>query len=113
METATGRIKLFSDATVIIPAGQTVVVDSFEYANFTSINYNISIKESATPKHKAFALTVTKKNGDVSDYIYEKTGDPIANQVNISLSGSDVIFEVTNNEVNDLSLFYRKNRIGE
>ena len=112
METATGRVKPFSTLSIVIPVGQTVLVDQFNYSDFISTNYNITIKDDLDTKHKALTLTISKKGSDVSDYIYWKTGDFIAAQINVYVSGSDVNFEVTNNEVNDLSLFYRKNKIG-
>ena len=98
---------------ITIPAGQTVIVDTIAYAKLVSLDYNISIKDTVSGKYRAFVSTVTKKNSNVSDYISDKTGDYINASVNVSLNVSDVELAVTNNEVNDISLFYLKTKIGE
>lgn len=102
METATGRIKSFSNLSATIPAGQTINVDSIPLADFLKADYKIKIFNQANNVFKGFELGSMRQGSTVDFNIFGILGDTISKTIQFSVVGSDVIFAVTNNELFDL-----------
>ena len=86
-----------------IPAGTTVTVDTLILSDFISANYQVKLYNTANDKFSGFTMDVNRVSTDADFALYMIMGDNISRSVDVSISGSSVLFKITNNEAYDLT----------
>ena len=86
-----------------IPAGTTVTVDTFELSSFVSANYKVKLYNTTNDNFSGFTMDVSRVSTDADFALYMIMGDNIDRTVDVSISGSIVLFKITNNEAYDLT----------
>ena len=88
---------------IIIPAGDTVAVDSGLFSLYRRANYEIELYNVVNDSFVSFKMSTVKNNADADFNVYAILGGPVARVINFSVVGADVIFAVTNSEAFDLT----------
>lgn len=109
----TGKLDLVnnivSTTSVLVPAGQTVTVDSVTHATLKSIDYLVNIHKSDFTQTRTFKMLLSRDGSDVKDSIYSRVGNGLSLQVVSSVVGLNATIAVTNNEAFDVTCSFNKN----
>lgn len=90
----------------VVSASSTKSIDTFKFTDLLKRNYEITVYNSVENKFKTFTMTVSKRNGDVSDTVYNKDGDVIDYGINAVIVGPNVELQVQNNETYNLDVSF-------
>lgn len=80
-------------------ASSTTDIDTVPLASFQGIKYFISYWNDAQDKRKVLELSITKKTGSLKSSVYGKIGDELDVDVDESISGTDMLLTISNNEL--------------
>lgn len=84
-----------------VPAGQTVIVDSFDSSIHSAAHYDINATEvtaSADKKFRRLKLDTRRDDSGVKDIVRGRFGKGLSLAINTQLNGSSIELKVTNNE---------------
>lgn len=89
-----------------VDSGDTITLDSFAFSFFKAVKWHIVISNLSTSKVRCYEMFTTHQNGTSPSYnLYGILGDQINHTVNLYVSGSDINFDVTNNEGETLLIY--------
>ena len=83
---------------VVIPAGDTVDVDTNTFSTFLGVFYELTMFNEAENKYLGFEINANRKGSEVCFSVYGKVGDQLARVVNVLKDGTDSILRITNSE---------------
>jgi hypothetical protein len=99
------RKKTTKNISAVVPAGDTVVVDSIPLSTFCAAKYLICIGNKTEDVHKSFELFASKaKNNNVHDTIGSKITDSFKSTTQVNVVGSDVELLIGNLEAFDFDV---------
>lgn len=109
----TGKLDLVNNlisgtTSVLVPAGQTVTVDSVTHSTLKTIDYLVNIHKSDFTKTRAFKMILSRDGSDVKDSVYSRVGNDLNCAVVSNVVGLDAIISVTNNEAFDITCSFNK-----
>lgn len=79
-----------------IPAMTSAAVDIVPLSSFSSVDYSASFKTST--KNRGLKIFVSKAVSGIKELVFAKVGDFINIEVTTSISGSDLLVNVQNQE---------------
>jgi hypothetical protein len=96
-------------ASINIPAGQTVTIDSSLHAELKSISYFINLHKSDFTKIRSFKMSLVRVGSQVQDSVYSRIGNDLDCAVVSDVVGLNATIAVTNNEAFDITCSFNKN----
>lgn len=84
--------------SVEVAASSQISADTNALAEFKAVEYIITVYNEAQDKYRSFHLSAIRKSGGVADSVFNKKGDSINYDVSVSISGSDVVLTLDNQE---------------
>lgn len=95
---------IWEEVTDTVSASSSKVVDTVALADFSAIEYKVTLFNTANNKTKKFTLDVVYENSAVSDTLYAKRGSALNYGIAAAINGSNMEITVTNNEAYDLEV---------
>lgn len=105
----TANSLIWTRTIVVIPAGQTLVVDNNLLNSFSRLKYILNFKGDTSGETKGLELTVQNNNGSLDDVVTTRLGGSLNTNINVTDDSIDMFLEITNNESEDLTLSFIKN----
>ena len=95
-------------ATILIPAGNTVIADTVALADFHALKYFLVMFNDGNSINKSLELNVVKIASSVRETVSNKVGTSADLEVNGTINGTDFELELVNNEAFDLTVEFAK-----
>lgn len=95
-------------STLIVDAGQTLVVDVTLLSAFSRIDYIINYKDNPVTVTRSQKLTVQNNAGTITETVSERLGGSIDAPINVTDDSVDCFIEITNNELFDIEVTFLK-----
>jgi len=77
-------------------AAEVKEIDSFNFNNFLSSRYVVSLQKPTENQARMFDLSISRKNNDVKHQIFARVGDNIEYDFSVTLSSGRVVLTLTN-----------------
>lgn len=90
-------------------ASSTIIADTIPLIKFVGVKYIIQFSNDSEDKFNTIEVLAAKKSGgNLEDNVVGNLGDDIDVDTNVIISGSDVILQLTNNEIYQLDVAISK-----
>ncbi|TFH11195.1 MAG: hypothetical protein E4H14_01185 [Candidatus Thorarchaeota archaeon] len=99
-----GSIDVLPINDVVIPASSTLTVDTAAIASYVSVKWLMIMRNATTSEARVYEVYATHDGTTASYDVYGMTGDVIDASISVTLAAGLLRLDVTNDEVDDLSV---------
>ena len=102
------KVSLWIPSPPTITPGSTVTVDnpSFNPTGTVAVKWLVGVFQPSTDKTLSFELEATQQSAGVCSFVeYGLLGDSLSIDVNVTIVGTNFIFDVKNNEASDIVVY--------
>lgn len=92
----------------MIPAGQTVGIDTRPFGNYIGQVYVLNLYNSDEGVYLQMQVGVSRSGNSIKYNVSSKLGDDVTVVHKVSIQGSDVVVSVQNSEAFDISAVFTK-----
>jgi len=92
----------------VVPASSSLVIDTRPLSSYLGQSYYLNIYNSDEGVFKTLHVVTSRSGSNICYTVYSKLGDLIDFTHSVSVSGSDVVVTVQNNETFDLNVVINK-----